>query len=534
MNALDSLRIRASYGTTALLWLNVVLIGLGSSLSAGGLSTGSLAAAALIAAVSTGFWLGSKAGPTTRVVNAMALAAQVGMLVFVSAGSAYQIDMHMYFFATLAMCAVWIDWRAIVAYAAVVAVHHLSLYVVMPTAVFPGQSDFSRVVLHAVILVLQAGALIGLTSAVVRSFTAAAAASAESIAAHEEAAALSAEAHQASETAARQRAGFEAERQCVARETEKAVRVIAGALRALSSGDLHFRIEEQLHEEVDELRVSFNESVSKLETAMTHVGVVASAVRGDAVALGGSNDELSRRTERQAASVEETSGALAEALSAVESTASLAADVGRLVDTAKSGAEKSAAAVTEAVSAMGRIEESSQQISQIIGVIDEIAFQTNLLALNAGIEAARAGEAGKGFAVVAQEVRELAQRSANAAKEIKGLIGTSAAQVQHGVLLVGETGKALRTIEEEVRHIADQIGLISNAASDQSAGLGHINSAINTIDQETQRNAAMVEEATAAVHSLAGEASKLEDLLSQFHLGKAPGNVATMVGRRAA
>jgi methyl-accepting chemotaxis protein len=522
MNALDDLRLKASYGTTALLWLNVVLSAVGSWMSPSGFSLASFTAGLAIAGLATGFWLGNKAGATTRVVNSMALAAQVGLLVFDFSGSSYQVDIHMYFFATLAICAVWVDWRAIVAYSALVAVHHVALYVAMPAAVFPGQSDFSRVVLHAVILVLQAGALIGLTEAVVRSFAAAANAAHSAIEAHKEAALQSAEAQRAGDVAAQERAAFEAERERNAQETEKAVRVLAGALRALSAGDLRCRIAQPLHGDIDELRLSFNDSLGKLEQAMTEVGVVASAVRDDAGALRGSNDELSSRTERQAASVEETASALAQVFTAVSDTAKLATEVGRLVDTAKAGAEKSAAVVTEAVSAMGRIEESSRQISQIIGVIDEIAFQTNLLALNAGVEAARAGEAGKGFAVVAQEVRELAQRSANTAKEIKTLINTSAGQVEHGVHLVGETGDALKKIEEEVRHISGQVRRISDATTEQSAGLGQINSAINTIDQNTQRNAAMVEEATAAVHSLAGEASKLETLLSRFNLGSDP------------
>jgi methyl-accepting chemotaxis protein len=523
MNALDDLRLKASYCTTALLWLNVALTVVGSWLSPTGPSSGGIAASIVIAGIATAFWVKDRSGPTTRVVNSMALASQVGLLVYVFAGSSYQIDMHMYFFAMLAICAVWIDWRAIVAYSALVAVHHLSLYVAMPAAVFPGESDFGRVALHAVILVLQAGVLIGLTGAVVRSFLAASKAADAAIAAHEEAGRHSAEAQRAGEVATRDRAAFEAERERNAQATESSVRLLAGALRSLSSGDLRARIGQPLHGDVDELRISFNESVGKLESAMGEVGMVASAVRSDAGALRGSNDELSRRTEHQAASVEETASALAELFSAVKETAKLAGDVGSLVETAKVGAEKSAAVVTEAVTAMGRIEDSSREISQIIGVIDEIAFQTNLLALNAGVEAARAGDAGKGFAVVAQEVRELAQRSATAAKEIKNLISTSAQQVQHGVHLVGETGRALRTIEADVSQIAGQIGLIARAASEQSAGLSQINVAIDTIDQNTQRNAAMVEEATAAVHSLAGEASRLESLLSHFNLSTASG-----------
>jgi methyl-accepting chemotaxis protein len=519
MNALQDLRIKASYGTTALVWLNVILTCLGGWVSPNGLSATALGGAALVAAVATIFWYRDRAAATTRVVNSLALGVQVALLVYVFSDSAYQIDMHMYFFATLAICAAWIDWRSIVAYSGLIAVHHLVLYVIFPAAVFPGESDFSRVLLHAVILILQAGSLIGVTGAVVRSFQAADDAAQTSIAAHKEAARLSEEARRTSEEAAAERTSFETERERNARATEKSVAILAAALKQLSSGDLSIRINQALHGEMDELRLSFNGSLATLDMALSEVGAVANTVRDDAGAIRSSNDELAHQTERQAASLEETAGALSEVSGAVSNTAKLAAEVGRLVDNMKTGAERSAAIVTDAVSAMGRIEDSSRQISQIIGVIDDIAFQTNLLALNAGVEAARAGETGKGFAVVAQEVRELAQRSAQAAKEITILINASAGQVKHGVQLVGDTGTALKQIEEEVRHIASQVRLIAEAATEQSSGLGSINEAIDTIDQNTQRNAAMVEESTAAVHSLAGEAVKLESLLGRFTLG---------------
>jgi len=516
MSALDTLRTKASYGTTGLLWVNVLLQIAAAFAGSGDFSIPAIVASLALAGIATGFWMSSKAGATTRVVNAMALAAQVAVLVFAFTGSPYQIDMHMYFFATLAICAVWVDWRAIVAYAALVAVHHTALYVVFPTAVFPGASDFSRVLLHAIILILQAGALIGLTGAVVRSFSIAAQSAEESIAAHREAALRSEEAQRAGAHAAQEREAREVEKAEESRQTEIAVDRLAKALSELSSGNLSHRIDQPLPGRIDGLRLNFNESLEKLELALGAVGVAAHNVRSDATAIRGSNDELAHRTERQAASVEETAAALTEISSTVENTAKLAAEVARMVDTTKGGAERSAGIVTDAISAMSRIEESSRQISQIIGVIDEIAFQTNLLALNAGVEAARAGEAGKGFAVVAQEVRELAQRSAGAAKEIKSLINASAEQVRHGVELVGETGGALKIIEEEVRHIASQIQMIVHAAKDQSGGLQSINSAIGDIDVDTQRNAAMVEESTAAVHSLASEATSLENLLAMF------------------
>ena len=171
---------------------------------------------------------------------------------------------------------------------------------------------------------------------------------------------------------------------------------------------------------------------------------------------------------------------------------------------------------------MAAIETSSREISNIIGVIDSIAFQTNLLALNAGVEAARAGDAGKGFAVVAQEVRELAQRSANAAQDIKSLITSSSEQVNSGVTLVGETGDALKQIVAEVQEINQHVVAIVEAAKEQSVGLGEINTAVNLMDQSAQENAAMVEQTSAASHNLASEASALNDLLSRFKFGDAP------------
>jgi methyl-accepting chemotaxis protein len=230
-------------------------------------------------------------------------------------------------------------------------------------------------------------------------------------------------------------------------------------------------------------------------------------------------DDLAQRTERQAAGLEQTAAALDQITATVRRSSEGAERARQVTMTAKAAAERSGAVVEEAVQAMGGIEKSSQSITQIIGVIDEIAFQTNLLALNAGVEAARAGEAGRGFAVVAQEVRALAQRSADAAKEIKGLISASTQQVGKGVKLVGETGETLREILVQVAEINELVGEIAASSKEQAVGLAEVNQAVNQMDQVTQQNAAMVEQSTAASHALSNEAAQLERLIARFQVG---------------
>ncbi|MCJ8520332.1 methyl-accepting chemotaxis protein [Pseudorhizobium tarimense] len=297
-----------------------------------------------------------------------------------------------------------------------------------------------------------------------------------------------------------------------------AVDHIAQALSHLSNGNVSYRIEHPFTAALDGVRNDFNASASKLQSALEQVAENARSIQAGSAEIKAAADDLAKRTEQQAASVEETAAALEEITTAVKDAARRAQEAGALVARTRKGAEVSGTVVQNAVRAMEQIENSSGEIGNIIGVIDEIAFQTNLLALNAGVEAARAGDAGKGFAVVAQEVRELAQRSANAAKEIKALIKASNEQVQNGVRLVGETGKALTTIVSEVQEINRNVNAIVESAQEQSSGLQQINTAVNTMDQDTQKNAAMVEEQTAASHGLARDAASLNELLAQFKL----------------
>ncbi|MCV3765429.1 methyl-accepting chemotaxis protein [Rhizobium sp. TRM95796] len=521
MNALDQLRAKASYGVLTLIWANVMFSLAASVFLPEGGSYIGVVASASIAALVTSVWVRDKFGPTIRTLSSIGLAAEVAVLVYQFKGGAYQVDMHMYFFATLAICAAWIDWRAIIGFAAVVAVHHLVLDFLLPSAVFPGEFDFTRVLLHAVILILQSGVLIALTGAVVGSVEAASRSAADALAAHAEAAERAEEARRADAAVFEERTRREAEKTVEAEQTAKAVEQMAAGLTELSHGNLAYRLETKLSGRMDVLRQTFNQVIDQLDKTMREVSVAATHVRSGAESIREANNELSNRTERQAAGVEETAAAITEISETVQKTATRAENVNRLVENAKRGAEKSAEIVSNAVDAMSKIEGSSQQIGQIIGVIDEIAFQTNLLALNAGVEAARAGDAGKGFAVVATEVRELAQRSANAAKEIKTLINASADQVSHGVGLVGETGKALKNISDEVRAISEHVEQIVHATREQSAGLSTISESVHMIDQGTQHNAAMVEESTAAVHALASEADALDRLIEQFRAGAA-------------
>lgn len=321
----------------------------------------------------------------------------------------------------------------------------------------------------------------------------------------------------------------EAEKQRSAQELQEAVNALAAGLKNLSNDKLHLRIETRFVPQLDHLRVDFNESLDKLEETIRAIMASADTIRGGSNDLKGASANLAHRTERQAASLEEAAAALGEMTGSVHDALRRCETAVLVSADALKGAKASSDVVNQAIAAMQRIEESSSKIQQIIDVIDQIAFQTNLLALNAGVEAARAGEAGKGFAVVAQEVRELAQRSSAAARDINALINASTSNVSDGVALVLQTGDRLHTIEDNIAAINDQIGAIAGASREQSARLSEINASVNELDQMTQQNAAMVEETTAAAFALAQEADGLTEQVARFTIGQQSGSA-----RRAA
>jgi methyl-accepting chemotaxis protein len=317
----------------------------------------------------------------------------------------------------------------------------------------------------------------------------------------------------------RDRLEREVQKAAEAERLQYAITELGRALGHLADGNVGHRIEIPFAVSLDKLRLDFNESATTLEQALRAVGGNAAAIHAASEQIRVATSDLAKRTETQAASVEQTAAAIEEITIAVKDASNRATEAGELVARTRDQAQKSGKIVEQAVQAMGDIEASSGAIGNIITVIDNIAFQTNLLALNAGVEAARAGDAGKGFAVVAQEVRELAQRSANAAQEIKVLINASSEQVKNGVALVGETGNALRSIVVEVQDINRHVSAIVEAAREQSIGLGEINTAVNQMDQGAQQNAAMVEQSSAACSGLAGEAAALTGLLDRFRFG---------------
>ena len=470
------------------------------------------------ATVATALWRVSKQQAAIRATIAVAYVGEISLLLGAASGAAWQVDIHMYYFAAVALIAIYCDPIAILAATAAVAVHHLTLNFLLPYAVYPGGSDFFRVLLHAGILLLEAGGLIWMSVMLSSAFQ------------REEAEAEAANAARAAaETANKQLATTQAsERQAhvesqayqerIVAEQNAMVELLSVKLKRIAEGDLTARIDEAVDGQFAKVKSHFNGAVEKLEAAILSVAERADGVRDGAAQINQASGDLAARTERQAAGLERAAGSLEEVTTHVKHATESAFHARDVVSDTNEDAKSSAVIVRDAVAAMNAISGSSSQIGRIIGAIDEIAFQTNLLALNAGVEAARAGESGRGFAVVASEVRALAQRSADAAKEIKSLISTSTVQVGHGAKLVGETGAALDRIAAKVANVNAIIAEIAESTKAQSTRLGAANDAVVQLDQMTQENAAMAEQATAASRSLTDESKQLAELVHQFSL----------------
>ncbi|SFI86030.1 methyl-accepting chemotaxis protein [Albimonas pacifica] len=487
-----------------------------------------------------------------RIALATALIGQSALFVGGLAGHPWQVDAHLYFFAVLAFVGAMTDLTALLAAAGAIALHHLSLSVAVPALLFPGGGDLSRTLFHAWVVALETALLSVMAQEQVRLDRASAAAQEHA----------RAEAEAARDAQAER---LQAERDDQARR-ERTAAMMDRLFRELVdqgvAGDFSGRIAERIEEPVlqrladglnrlyGELDQVFDELETRLgaladgdltakrgaarvgrfgviqsrlgrtaEQLAELAGGIASAVdraRAASDDIERSADAVAGRAESQAASLEETAATMEEISSTVASSAerlgeaeALAAEITRRTATGEGAAR-------EAVSAVGRIEESASKISDIISVIDSIAFQTNLLALNAAVEAARAGEAGKGFAVVAAEVRTLAQRSSDAAKDIAGLIQESAGHVGEGVRLVQRTGESLGQITGGIDDLARVIGAIATAGREQSQGVSEVNVAVSQLDGATQENAAAAERAASAVRELRAEIAELSDLVGRF------------------
>lgn len=507
MNELNDLRRKGATALLVICWLCVATVAGSALLSDAGWLP--LLAALLVTVVPSLQVLRGDNGLGARLALGAALPIYPAILLWQWGGHAWMVDLHMAFFASIAMLAILADWRPVLLGAAVTAVHHLATNLAIPTLVFPQEADLGRVVLHAIIVVAETGVLVFIA----HNF--------------EKLVIDQAAAHGARE---RMEEAGKLERARAAAEQKEVIEGVGAGLRALADGDLSLRLAEAFPTAYEELRSFFNSAAGDLDRIVRDVTRSAGQIETGSCEIRSATDDLALRTEQQAATLEDIANTLRELNVTVQANASSATALQGNVARARNDALAGSAVVESAVTAMGEIERSADQISQIITLIDGIAFQTNLLALNAGVEAARAGEAGKGFAVVATEVRALAQRSADAANDIKALIGTSTDQVSAGVKLVGQSGESLMTIVTGIADIDQAIDRIASVSQEQAVEIGRISDRLARLDSATQQNAAMVEEGTAAARALSHEAGVLAELVAHFRVSHSRDEAAPALG----
>ncbi|WP_407494015.1 methyl-accepting chemotaxis protein [Pseudooceanicola sp. MF1-13] len=452
-------------------------------------------------AAGMGYFGAQSGGGSGRILTALGLLGQAMALTAAFSGHPWQVDTHMLFFALLAVTMVMADAGVILIGAGVIALHHGVLSLLMPGMIYPStdlMANLERTALHGLIVVIEAVVL---------------------YVAIQQRIAMDADVAQAHD-AARQAEEADRENRAATLAAQRAiVDTLRNAIAQLADRDLTTQITADLGADNDQLRQDFNTAVQELRRTVEIVVTNAELVSTDAGAISAAANDLASRTERQAAGLEEAVAAIQEISASVRSSADAARLANRVVDSARNQAKDSGEVVKRATDAMSAIETSSHAISRITEVIDEIAFQTNLLALNAGVEAARAGENGRGFSVVATEVRALAARSSNSAREIKELIAQSNEQVETGVKLVRAAGDALSRITGSVSEVSNHVASIAGSAEEQAGTISAIEGTMQELDSVTQQNAAMFEETSAASVALTQEAQSLNDAVSRFKLG---------------
>lgn len=490
---LASLRRQGVRIIAGLAWLMVAV----TAVSAPFASTGYLppVMALALAAFPTIAALKGAGDAPTRLALGPTMPLFCAVLVYQWDASPWIIDLHMTFFAGIAALSVLADWRPVLAAAVVTCVHHLVLNGLAPALVFGGSGDFGRVVLHGVVVMVETGVLVVIALRLEALLIARAVAQAE--------------AAQVERLAAQERAARAAEQGLV-------VSAIAQGLRKLASGNLGGRIAATFPPAFEPLRIDFNQALVDLDALVGRVARASRQIRNGTSEIRTASEDLAHRTEAQASTVEHAMATISALVGVARDTMVRAEHANTAIQQSGERVRAGHGVVASAIVTMEKIRQSSGEIGQIVSLIDGIAFQTNLLALNAGVEAARAGDAGRGFAVVASEVRALAQRSADAAREIKALIAASTALVGEGVDLVGQTGVVLRDVIGNVADFAGTMGEITGAVGDTARNLARMHDTFGALDSATQRNAAMVEQSHAALRSLADEAGVLVGAVRRF------------------